>query len=189
MMAADIRPCTRKLLLVIVTLMVLPATRAAPAQYSVRFDDFISSFPAAVQARALAVWEALPSGEATDDSATTGVSEEDISDDDLLTAVGGEKKDAVLAQLKELRTQWREARAERDELVQATARWKSFAESIKDLNDMGPVYLRALRVVREHEVLLHQAEVRIAALEEEIQSHRDCRVPYPDDCTGRIAGR
>ncbi|MGB2862037.1 MAG: hypothetical protein WBC05_01820, partial [Sedimentisphaerales bacterium] len=61
MMATNIRPCTRMPLPVIVTLMVLLATGAAPAQDSVRFDDFISSFPAAVQARARAVWEAPPS--------------------------------------------------------------------------------------------------------------------------------
>jgi len=172
MMATNIRPCTRMPLLVIVTLMVLLATGAAPAQDSVRFDDFISSFPAAVQARARAVWEAPPSPEATDDSATTEVSGGDISDDDLLAAVGGAKKDAVLAQLKELRAQWSAALAEQDELVQATARWTSFAERIKDRDDMGPVYLRALSVIREHQVLLQQDEVRIAALEQEIQSHR-----------------
>jgi len=172
MMTTHIRPCTCIPLLVVVTLMVLSATGAAPAQDSVSFDDFISSFPADVQASARAVWESPPSPEATDDSATTEVSGGRICDDDLLAAVGGEKKDAVLAQLRELRAQWRAARAEQDELVQATARWTLFAESIKDRDDMGPVYLRALRVVREHEVLLQQAEVRIAALERDIQSHR-----------------
>jgi len=172
MITTNIRSRTRMLLLVIVTLMVSSASRAAPAQDSVRFDDFISSFPAAVQADARAVWEAPPSGEVTDDSVTTELSGGDISDDDLLAAVGGEKKDAVLEQLKELRAQWRAARAEQDEFVQATARWTSFAERIKDREEMGPVYLGALRVVREHEVLLQQAEVRIAALEKENQSHR-----------------
>ena len=126
MMATNILPCIRIPLLVIVTLMVLFATRAAPAQDSVRFDDFINSFPAAVQARARAVWEAPPYPEATDDSATTEVSGGDISDNDLLAAVSGARKDAVLLQLKELRAQWRAARAEQDELVQASARWRSF---------------------------------------------------------------
>ena len=126
MMATDTRPCTLMSLQVIIALMVLSATRAAPAQDYVRFDDFISSFPAAVQARARAVWETPLSPEATDDSATTEVSGGDISDDDLLAAVGGVKKDTVLAQLKELRAQWRAARAEQDELVQATSRWTSY---------------------------------------------------------------
>jgi len=172
MIATDIRPCTNKLLLVIVTLMVLPAVSAATARDSVSFDDFISSFPADVQARARVVWEAPPSGEATNDSATTEVSGGDISDDDLLAAVVGAKKDTVLAQLEELRAQWLAARAEKDELMQTTAHWTSFTERIKDRDDMGSVYLRVLRVVREHKVLLRKAEARIAAQEKEIQSRR-----------------
>jgi len=155
----------------IVVLMVLAATRAAPAQDSVRFDDFIGSFPAVVQVRARAVWE-TPSSEAAGDSATTEVSGKEISDDDLLAAAGGPKKDAVLAQLNELRAQWRAAGAERAELVQATARWTSFAERLQGRDDMGPVFLGAVRVVREHEALLRRAEARLAALEQEIQSRR-----------------
>jgi SSS family solute:Na+ symporter len=172
MMAADTRPRARMLSMAIVTLMVLSATRAAPAQDTVRFDDFIGSFPAAVQVRARAVWDAPPSPEATGDSGTTEVSRGDISDDELLASVGGAKQDAVLVQLKELRAQWRAARARRNELVQATARWTSFAERIEGRDDMGLVYLGALRVVREHEPLLQRAEARMADLEQEIQSRR-----------------
>jgi SSS family transporter len=160
-------------LMALAMLMVLSATRAAPAQDSVRFEDFIGSFSAAVQARAHTVWNALESPEAAGDSGTTAVAEEEeVSDDDLLASVSGAKKDAVLAQLKELRAQWRAARAERDELVQATVRWTLFAERLKGRDDMGPVYWGALRVVREHEALLQRAEVRVAALEQEIQSRR-----------------
>jgi SSS family transporter len=155
-----------------VTLMVLSATCAAPAQDSVRFDDFIGSFPAAVQTRARAVWDAPPSPEAAGDSGTTEVAGGDISDDDLLASVGGVKKDALLAQLNELRAQWRAARAEREDLVQATARWTSFTECLRGLDGMRPVYLGALRVVREREALRERAEGRLAALEQEIQSLR-----------------
>ncbi len=172
MMAADTRPCVRMLLLAIVAPMVLSATRAAPAQDAVRFDDFIGPFPAAVQVRARAVWEAPPSPEAAGASATTQVSAGEISDDDLLASVGGVQKDAVRAQLKELRAQWHAARAQRDEFVQATARWTSFAERMEGHDDLGPVYLGALRVAREHKTLLRRAETRMAALEQEIQSRR-----------------
>lgn len=172
MMAADTRPRVRMPLMAIVTLMVLSAARAAPAQDSVRFDDFIASFPAAVQARARAVWDALESPATAGDSGTTEVAGADVSDDDLLASVDGAKNDAVTAQLKELRTQWHAARAERNELVQATARWTSFAERVKGGDGIEPVYLGALRVVREHEALLQQTAVRIAALEQEIQSRR-----------------
>ncbi len=167
MMAADMRPCARTQLLTMVTLMVLSLTRAAPAQNSVGFDEFIGSFPAAVQARARAIWEAPPSPEAATESRTT-----EVSDDDLLAAVDSVKTDAVSAQLKELRAQWRAAGDERDELAQATARWASFAERLKDRDDLGPVYLGTLRVIREHEALLRRAEARVAALEQEIQSRR-----------------
>ena len=172
MIAADIRPRNRMTLMAIVTLMVLSATRTAPAQNSARFDDFIDSFPAAVQARARAVWDALEPPEPTGDGRTTEVPGGDISDDDLLAAVGDAKKDALLAQLKELRARWRAARAERDGFMLATTRWTSFAKHTESLDDMGPVYLRALRVVREHEALLQRTEGRIAALEREIQSRR-----------------
>ena len=177
MMAADLRPCIRMPLKVIVTLIVLSATQTAPAQNTVHFDEFIRSFPAAVQDRARTIWEAPPSPEVNKDSGTA-----EVSDDDLLAAVGDANKDAVLAQLNELRVQWRAACAERDELVQITTRWTSFAERIEDQADMGPVYLRALRVVREYEALLQQAETQIAALEQEIQS---CRVGVALDAVAR----
>ena len=172
MMPADTQPRARMPLMTVVTLVVLSATRSAPAQDPVRFDDFISSFPAAVQARAHAIWEALQSPEAAGDSGMTEVSDGDISDDDLLATVGGAKTDAALAQLKELRAQWRTARARRDELVQATARWTSFAERIEGRDGMGSVHLGALHVVREHESLLRRAEAHVGALEQEIQSRR-----------------
>jgi len=156
----------------IVALLVLLAAGAAPAQESVRFDDFIGSFPAAVQVRARAVWETPPSPEAAGTSGATQVSGQEVSDDELLTSIDSAEKDAVRAQLQELRTQWRAARDRRDVLVQATARWTSFADRVEGRDDLGPVYLGALRVVREHEALRRNAEVRLTALEQEIQSRR-----------------
>ncbi len=172
MTVTDMRPRARMPLMTIVTLMVLSVAHAATAQDPVRFDDFIGSFPAAVQARARAVWETISPPKSTGDSGTTEVSAGDISDDDLLAAVGGEKKDTVLAELKELRAQWRAARGKRDELAQTAARWTSFAERMEGHNDMGRVYLGALRVAREYKALLQRAETRVAALEQEIQSRR-----------------
>lgn len=171
MMAADTQSCVRMPLLAIVTLMVLSAAHTAAAQDSVRFDDFIRSFPADVQARAYAIWDTPPSAETDADSGATEISGGNVSDDDLL-ASAGEKRDALLAQLKELRAQWRAAGDEREELIQTTARWTLFAERVRSREGMRSVYLAALRVVREHKALLQQAEARMTALEQEIQSRR-----------------
>ncbi len=168
MMAADMRQCIRMPLVTIVTLMALSAPCPASAQNSVRFDDFIASFPAEVQVRARAIWNAAESPETT----ATEDSREGVSDDDLLTAADAAKRDSLLAQWAELRTQRDAARAERDELARAATRWTSFAERTQGRDGMGLVHLRALRVAREHQASLQRAETRIAALEREIQSRR-----------------
>lgn len=168
MMAADIRQCIRMPLVTIVTLMALSTACPASAPDSIRFDDFIASFPAEVQVRARAIWNAAESPETT----TIEDSREGISDDDLLAAADAVKRDSLLAQLRELRTQRDAARAERDELAQAATRWTSFAERTQGRDELGPVHLRARRVAREHKASLQRAEARIAALDQEIQSRR-----------------
>jgi len=169
MISADKRPLCLVRWTLLCTLANFCVARPAPAREPASFDEFIVTFSPDLQAGARDVWDAL---EPLEPSKAPDVTGEEISDDDLFASVAGAKKDAALAQLKELRSQWAVARAERDAALRATARWKSFAQRIESRGDMGAVTLRSLRIVHQHEALLQDAEKRIAALEKEIQSQR-----------------
>ena len=147
----------------------LSAARVAPERDRVTFEAFIAPFAPDLQTRARAVWDTVELSALGEPPAAPA---DETSDEDLLACVTIENEDALLAELRELRTELSAARAERQEKRRAGARWAAFAERLKGRPEMGVMYLRSLPVVHQHQALLRETEDHIASLEKQIQSRR-----------------
>ncbi len=150
-------------------LMHACAARVVAAQDVVSFEEFIAPFPADLQTKARAVWDAIEPDIPREPSGTRPT---EISDDDLFAGITIENKEVSLARLRELRAQLSAARAHREVILRVYTRWQMFAERVENLPGMGAVYLRSLRIVNEHRVLLREAQERVLSVEKQIASRR-----------------
>ena len=149
-------------------LICLLAAGGAKGQGTPTFDDFIAPLSADVQSKARSVWDEIGESQTEVTEVTPAI----ISDEDLFGSITIKDKDSFLGRLKELRVQLSTAQARRIAALGAYAKWKSFADKIEGLSDMGSVYLGSLKVVSEYESNLQEAEGDVFSLEKEIKSLR-----------------
>ena len=160
------------LLIALPVLINMSVTRYAPAQDLVSFENFITQFSGRLQIEARSVWDEIEPSEPPTVTSPPDVTAEKIPDDDLIDSVTAKNKEQLHEQLKELRNQLSGARAARDEVRQACARWKIFTDRIENIPDLGVVYLKSLKIEDQHRSLLKDKEKQILSLEKEVQSLR-----------------
>ena len=149
--------------------LVFWATAAAPAQGSVSFETFVGSLAPEQRNKARAVWEGI---EAPSPDAPRDVASDEVSDDALFASPTAKDKDAALKDLRALRSQLSDARADQSELERKRGRWQTFADCLEGMPGMGAVHLGALPIVSQCEIHLQETESRIASLEKQIQTRR-----------------
>lgn len=135
----------------------------------VSFEDFIAPFNSDVQAKIRTVWEKIELPEQLEPADDTI---EALSDDDLLASITIKDKEAFVKRLKELRQQLSNARGEANLARMVYTQWKSFAEQIERLPEMGAVHTGSIEIVNQYKDLLLDAEEKILSLKKKIQTER-----------------
>lgn len=160
------------LLLLLLFTPTLPAQNTTVPLDSSAFKEFISQFSTEQQTKAQEIWYEIENKAQTPILKQPPVSEAKITDEQLFAKISIEDKERYLAELIKARQHLLEALKTRDDIRNTHLKWKMFVDSVKDLPQLGIVYLKSLGMEQKYRSLMKDAENRVFSLEKQIQSIR-----------------
>ena len=171
-------PSVDKRIIVFVFLSFLLSIQSTSAQNTredkgqITFQELIAQFSAEQADKARAIWEMIENEVQFPLPEQPPVPEEKITDEQLTARLSIENTEQYLEKLKHVRQQLSAARQKQHEVRKAHARWKTFVDTVKDMPDLGIVYMKSLSVEQRYQSSLEVAEKRVLSLEKQIQSIR-----------------
>jgi len=159
------------LLILIVSSLISPLSTFGNAQPT-SCEKFIDPFPAQDQTKAREIWSEIDSSDQFITPTKTIAVDQEITDEKLFNALSIEDKGQYLKELKKLRLQLAEAQKNVDIVRRTNTKWDLFVNRVKEMPELGIVYLKSIGVKQQYQSLLKDAEKQVLSLEKQVQTIR-----------------